>query len=239
MKIIAHRGSSGTYPENTLAAFQAAANLRVDGVEFDVHMTKDGELVVIHDETIDRTTNGGGYIKDFTYKELRQYDAGSWFSPTFANEKIPALEEVLSIFKETNMTVNVELKSDIVPYEGMTERVLRMVHDFDMEEQVIISSFDHEALEQAKQLAPHVQTALLTMEVMVDVADYAHLLKAEAIHIALPAAYRKMTKVALSKGAIIRVFTVNDVVQATELLEIGVHAIFTDYPEKMVDLVNE
>lgn len=82
MKIYAHRGSSGTHPENTIAAFRATAKLPVHGVEFDVHMTKDHELVVIHDETINRTSNGVGFIKDLTLAELKEFDFGSWYSPS-------------------------------------------------------------------------------------------------------------------------------------------------------------
>ena len=127
MDIYAHRGSSGTHPENTLAAFREAARLPIYGVEFDVHLTKDGELVVIHDETIDRTSNGKGFVKDMTLAELRSFDFGSWFSDEFRGEPIPTLHEVLEVFSETSHHLNIELKSDIFPYEGMAEKVVAMV----------------------------------------------------------------------------------------------------------------
>jgi len=234
MKIYAHRGASGTYPENTLAAFNEAAQLNIHGVELDVHLTKDGELVVIHDESINRTSNGEGYIKDMTLAELRAFDFGSWFGAQFAGEMIPTLEEVLSIYKNTSHHVNIELKSDIFPYEGMGEKVLQTIVKMDMSERVVISSFDHEAIQNIKQNAPHIEVALLTMEVMVDAYDYARFIPADALHIHLPTAQRKMTKDALLKGAIIRVFTVNEIEYAKALQQIGVHAIFTDFPEKMM-----
>jgi len=233
MKIYAHRGASGTHPENTLAAFNEAAQLDIHGVELDVHLTKDGELVVIHDESINRTSNGEGYIKDMTIGELRAFDFGSWFGEQFTGEKIPTLEEVLAIYKNTTHHVNIELKSDIFPYEGMGRKVLQTIEKLNMADRVVISSFDHEAIQNIKQTAPHIEVALLTMEVMVDAYDYARFIPADALHIHLPTAQRKMTKDALLKGAIIRVFTVNEIEYALALQHLGVHAIFTDFPEKM------
>ena len=111
MDIYAHRGSSGTHPENTIAAFTEAARLPVHGVEFDVHLTKDNELVVIHDETIDRTSNRTGFVKDMTLAELKSFDFGSWFSPNFNGQTIPTLYEVLQLFAHTTHHLNIELKS--------------------------------------------------------------------------------------------------------------------------------
>lgn len=234
MKIYAHRGSSGTHPENTLAAFKEAAGLNIHGVELDVHLTKDGELVVIHDETINRTSNGEGFVKDLTLAELRVFDYGSWFGDSFAGETIPTLEEVLAIYQHTEHHVNIELKSDIFPYEGMGEKVLVTIESLDMAQRVVISSFDHEAIREFKKMAPHIEVAILTSDVLVDAYDYARFLPADALHISLPSAQRKMTKEALLKGAIIRVFTVNKVEYAFALQQLGVHAIFTDFPEEMM-----
>lgn len=237
MKIYAHRGSSGTHPENTIAAFEAAAKLPIFGVELDVHLTKDGELVVIHDESIDRTSSGTGYVKDLTLTELRTYDYGSWFSSEFANESIPTLKEVLNIFKDTSHHINIELKSDIFPYEGLGGKVLYEIETLGIADRVVVSSFDHEAIREFKKSAPHVEVAMLTMEVLVDAYDYARFIPADALHIFLPSAMRKMTKEALLKGSIIRVFTVNEIEHAQAMFEVGVHAIFTDYPEKMMEFL--
>lgn len=239
MKIYAHRGSSGTHPENTISAFTATAKLPIFGVELDVHLTKDGELVVIHDESIDRTSTGTGNVKDLTLTELRKFDYGSWFSSEFANESIPTLKEVLHIFKDTNHHINIELKSDIFPYEGLGVKVLHDIETLGIADRVVVSSFDHEAIREFKKSAPHIDVAMLTMEVLVDAYDYARFIPADALHIFLPSAMRKMTKEALLKGAIIRVFTVNEIEHAHALLEIGVHAIFTDYPEKMMVFMDQ
>lgn len=233
MKIYAHRGSSGTHPENTIAAFKAAARLPVHGVEFDIHMTKDHELVVIHDETIDRTSNGTGFIKDMTLAELKKFDFGSWFSPKFKQETIPTLREVLYVFKDTDHHLNIELKSDIFPYEGMEQAVSQMLTDYRLEPRVVISSFNHEMVRRFKQLAPPIETAILFMEVMIEPHKYAEVVGADALHAFFPEALRKMGAEAIGSGKKVRAFTVNEEKYADLLKQVGVDAIFTDYPEKM------
>lgn len=233
MKIYAHRGSSGTHPENTLAAFKDTAKLPVHGVEFDVHMTKDHELVVIHDETIDRTSNGTGFIKDMTLAELKKFDFGSWFSPKYKQETIPTLREVLYVFKDTHHHLNIELKSDIFPYDGMEQAVLDMLTDYRLEPRVVISSFNHEMVQKFKQMAPPIETAILFMEVMIEPHKYAEIVGADALHAFFPTALRQMGVKAIASGKKVRVFTVNEEKYVDLLNEINVDAIFTDYPEKM------
>ena len=238
MDIYAHRGSSGTHPENSLAAFHEAARLPIYGVEFDVHLTKDGELVVIHDETIDRTSDGKGFVKDMTLAELRSFDFGSWFSDEFRGEPIPTLHEVLDVFSETSHHLNIELKSDIFPYEGMVGKVVAMVQQMKLDSSVVISSFDHEALRAVKKIAPHIETAALFMEVLVDPLDYIRNIPADALHISLPSAARPSMRKVVENGVAVRVFTVNEVKYAEALKKIGVTAIFTDFPKKMMIHLN-
>lgn len=233
MDIFAHRGASGNFPENTIAAFKQAARLPVFGVEFDVHMTADGELVVIHDESINRTSNGTGYVKDLLLRELLKYDFGSWFSPDFQGETIPTLADVLDVFKSTEQKLNIELKSDIFPYEGMVEKVLDEIADRQLESRVIISSFNHSAIQAVKRLTPQIETAALFMEVLVHPLDYLHKIPADALHILFPAAIRPSMSEVITSGMPVRTFTVNDEKYALLLKQAGVQAIFTDYPEKM------
>lgn len=233
MDIFAHRGASGNFPENTIAAFKQAARLPVFGVEFDVHMTADGELVVIHDESINRTSNGTGYVKDLSLQELMKYDFGSWFSPDFQGETIPTLADVLDVFKSTEQKLNIELKSDIFPYDGMAEKVLDEIAERQLESRVIISSFDHSAIQAVKRLTPQIETAALFMEVLVHPMDYLHKIPADALHILFPAAIRPSMSKIITSGMPVRTFTVNDEKYALLLKQAGVQAIFTDYPEKM------
>ena len=233
MLVYAHRGASGTFPENTIAAFQEAARLPVHGVEFDVHLTRDGELVVIHDETIDRTSNGSGYIKDLTLAQLKEYDFGSWFSPDFAGEKIPTLEEVLRLFQSTHHHINIELKSDIFPYEGMTTKVVELIKAHNLESRVVLSSFDHSAIQEAKRIAPYIETGVLTMEVLVKPLEYLKNIPADAYHLLFPTAIRPSYRAVYEAGIPVRAYTVNEENYASLLQQAGVQAIFTDYPERL------
>ncbi len=234
LDIFAHRGVSINYPENTLAAFQAAAKLPIAGVELDVHLTADKEVVVIHDETIDRTSNGSGYVKDFTLQQLRTFDFGSWFSREFGDEVIPTLGEVLELFAGTNHRINIELKTDIIAYEGIEALVLKEVAAQQMTERVIISSFNHESLQTVSKIAPYIESAALFAEVLVDFPTYIALIPAKALHVSLPTSFRKSVKLALTEGATVRVYTVNEQRDARSLQQLGVQAIFTDDPEKIL-----
>ncbi|WP_342505682.1 glycerophosphodiester phosphodiesterase [Sporosarcina sp. FSL K6-2383] len=239
MDIYAHRGSSGTHPENTIAAFIEATRLPIHGVEFDVHLTKDGELVVIHDETIDRTSSGTGFVKDMTLAELQSFDFGSWFSSEFKGQKIPTLHEVLQVFADTTHHLNIELKSDIFPYDGMVKKVIALISEMDLDSRVVLSSFDHGAIRTAKQLAPHIEAAALVMEVLVEPLDYIHAIPADALHLFFPAALRPSIRQVLEVGTTVRTFTVNEEQYAQALLDVGVAAIFTDFPEKMLTYLNK
>ncbi len=234
MKIFAHRGSAGTHPENTLAAFRAAAALPIDGVEVDVHLTKDGEVVVIHDEKINRTTNGKGYVKDLTLEELQQYDAGSWFSEEWSGERVPTLDEVLEVFEGTSHQLNIEIKSDIFPYDGLVDKVLTLANNRKMGDRLLLSSFNHEdVLHVCRET--EVKSAILASQIYVDIYDYARVIGTKQIHVSLPGAFRKMTTDALMKGAIVYVYTVNKLEYVEQLKQVGIHGIFTDYPERMLE----
>ena len=143
-KIFAHRGSKGTHPENTLASFKEAVRVGSDGIELDVHLTKDGHLVVIHDETVDRTTNGTGEIRSLTLAEIKELDAGSWFHNKYAGEKIPTLEEVLLLLTELgfNGQLNIELKTDVIQYKGLVEKCLALQSAKDWPFAIVYSSFN-------------------------------------------------------------------------------------------------
>ncbi|QUW22048.1 glycerophosphodiester phosphodiesterase [Sporosarcina sp. Marseille-Q4063] len=235
MKIYAHRGSSGTHPENTIAAFLDAAKLPIHGIELDVHMTKDGELVVIHDEKIDRTSNGKGFVQDMTLAELRNYDFGSWFSFKFKGELIPTLYEVLEIYLGTTHHLNIELKSDVINYPGMTEKVLDLVGNLNLDTRVVISSFNLDAIRTVKELAPHIETGALFMKPLKNPLDYVRSIPADALHIKARAALRPSMRQVINEGVIVRVFTINTIKYLSALKEIGVDAIFTDYPERLYE----
>lgn len=136
----AHRGASAVCPENTMAAFRKGLELGATGIETDVQMTKDGGLVLIHDETLNRTTSGSGYVKDKTLAEILEVDAGSWFSPEFKGEKLPLLEDLLDLLQGRDTVLNIEFKNGTFFYPGMEEKVIAAVREFKMSDRVIFQA---------------------------------------------------------------------------------------------------
>ena len=155
VKVIAHRGASAYAPENTLAAFKKAVELRADILELDIHQSKDSQIVVIHDATVDRTTNGTGEVKSHTIDELKKLDAGSWFSPTFAGEKIPLLHEVFDNTPDSILLL-IEFKQGSLKYPGIEQRVVQLVREKKAEHRVILKSFEDDVLEKVRSLAPEI-----------------------------------------------------------------------------------
>lgn len=236
-KIIGHRGGAAGYPENTLASFKKAVELGADGVEFDVQLTKDGEVVVIHDELIDRTMSGSGLVKDHTLKELRQLSAGEFFSPEFKEEKIPSLAEVLEVVRDLEV-INIELKN-FLPYPELEEKVLKLVEQFEITDQVIISSFNHYSLQKVKKLEPEIKTGCLLMSKMINAADYAFKRGFEALHLHFLTADQKVIDKAHFMGLQLNVYTVNFPESVAELLEKEVDMIITDDLEMALQIREE
>lgn len=220
-----------------MAAFKKAVELGVDGIELDVHLTKDDQLVVIHDETVNRTTNGSGRVRGMTLEEIKRLDAGSWFSPQFADETIPTLPEVLHLLKNTGILLNIELKSDVIPYLNLEEKVLQAIRDCAFEEErVIISSFNHYAVSKFKKLCPSIETAILFMEILLDPWEYAKTVGASALHVYEPVAFSEMALQAMKHNFPVRTFTVNNEEHMQELMKLGISAIMTDFPEQALQI---
>lgn len=147
--VFAHRGSKGTHPENTLAAFKEAIRVNVDGIELDIQLTKDKELVVIHDGDVNRTTDKEGLVQEFTLLEIKELDAGSWFDVQFKDEKIPTFAEVLELLVATKYAgfLNIEIKTDEYDYDGIEGKIYQCLHSYDLSCNIIFSSFNMETME--------------------------------------------------------------------------------------------
>lgn len=189
----AHRGASAYAPENTLPAFAEAAAMGADGVELDIQLTKDGEIVVIHDENLERVSDGSGWVKDHTLEQLRslRYNKArpEWEGPV-SEAVIPTLREVYELLAPTGLTVNVELKTGIFLYEGILDKVLELTAACGMEERVLYSSFNHYTLVQLKEMDPMVKTGMLYADTCIGAAAYAkERLHVDALH---PALYHLM-----------------------------------------------
>ncbi|MEG2709315.1 MAG: glycerophosphodiester phosphodiesterase family protein, partial [Vagococcus sp.] len=146
--VLAHRGSKGTHPENTLAAFKEAVRVKSEGIELDVQLSLDNHLVVIHDGEVDRTTNGQGLVKEYTLKELKEFDAGSWFHEDYNKETIPTFEEVIALLDESDYKglLNIEIKTDEYDYEGIEEMVLKVITSKEYPFTIMLSSFNTETM---------------------------------------------------------------------------------------------
>jgi glycerophosphoryl diester phosphodiesterase len=236
MEIYAHRGFSGKYPENTMLAFQKAYDVGIDGIELDVQMTKDGEIVVIHDERVDRTTNGIGYVKDFLYKQLRLFDAGSWFHGRFAHQRIPALIEVLEWVKDLDkkIMINIELKNNIIDYPHLEEKLLKIIEQFQLEKQVILSSFNMHSMLKVRQLHSTIDIGTLFEGVHESAIQSTKLVNAQAIHGDLPFVLSSEGKKAITEGIKLRVYTVNDAKSVPMLRNAKISAIMTDFPNEFL-----
>ncbi len=158
--IEAHRGDSANAPENTLAAFRRALELGVLWIELDVHPAKDGTLMVLHDDTVDRTTNGSGAVCDLRADELGRLDAGYWFAPTFSGERIPQLREVMELVAPTRTGLNVEIMASPAGAD-VPRAVVELLRRFGKERHYVVSSFDLPALRQVRAIAPEITLALI------------------------------------------------------------------------------
>ncbi|MDQ0254372.1 glycerophosphoryl diester phosphodiesterase [Evansella vedderi] len=236
MKIIAHRGNKRYTPENTMAAFQSACQYPIDGIEFDLQITKDGIPIVIHDEKIDRTTNGKGFVRTFTFREIRKFDAGSWFNKSFQGEKIPSFEEVILWSKGKNITLHIELKHQKGRNNQFLHTFLEMVEDYKMIESVVISSFNHSYITYLKELNSSLSTAFITKTPIFGAIKYASKIKADAIHIRNSYQAMRFYRTWMSKGLPVRAYNVHRIKDAMKCHRLNIDSIITNDPKKMTEI---
>jgi glycerophosphoryl diester phosphodiesterase len=241
--VIAHRGASKYAPENTMSAFRLAHKMNADMIELDVQLSKDGIPIVFHDAKLDRHSNGNGFLSSFLFDELRQLDAGEWFSIEYQGEKIPSLKEVLE-WAAGKILVNIEIKTEAVhnsAEDGVEEKVIQLVENTKMEKNVIISSFDYRTVKRIKKMAPEILTGLLynkkssvkrgPVELMKEYgADFFHCSKSE------------MNKkwIAQLNDAEKRylIYTINNKRQMKQWLENGSFGIFSDKPDLLREVTD-
>ena len=233
--VFAHRGASGHAPENTLEAFRLAMEMGADGFELDVHVTKDGELVVIHDEDVKRTTNGEGLIADMTLAEIKELDACNGME-AYRGAKIPTLAEVYELVKNTNHIVNVEIKTDNYFYPQIEEKCLALTREMGMEDRVIYSSFNHYSLVKLHELNPDAKLGMLSEDILYHPWDYAKTLHVDYLHPKKLNMYLPdFAEGAKNAGFGLNVWTVNDEQTMLECLKQGVN-IITNYPDVAIAL---
>ncbi|WP_028402056.1 glycerophosphodiester phosphodiesterase [Ectobacillus panaciterrae] len=237
MKIYAHRGVPSLYPENTMIAFQEAVRMKCNGIELDVQLTKDDVPVVIHDETLERTTNGTGWVKDYTYEELCTFNASYKYREELGHCPIPTLEEVCQLIQGEPIILNIELKNEIIMYPQLEEKVYDMIRSFNIQDQVVVSSFNHESLKYFHSIAKDVQTAVLTEKPIENVVEYIKGLGASGYHPDFSILTKELAAELNANDIAIRPYTVNDPKVAQQLRDWGISAIVTDCPQIIMPLL--
>ncbi|NMP38537.1 MAG: glycerophosphodiester phosphodiesterase [Clostridiales bacterium] len=246
-KVIAHRGASKVCPQNTIPAFKKAVEMGADGFENDVHLTKDGRIVVCHNYNIDDTSNGSGYINDLTFDELRSYDFGSYFSADFAGTQIPTLEEFLDVARDGDIEViNIEIKG---PRDGNLEivkKTIDMVKDFGLFDRLLISSFDDKSLLACKQIDPRTQTGLLYSpdspiieRIFDDQLGFAESLGCDAVHPLFFYVDEDYVADSHKRGMKVNPWTTDTEMIINGMLDCGCDGLITDYPDLARKIIAE
>ena len=237
-KIFAHRGASAYAPENTVEAFALAMEQGADGIELDVQMTKDDQVVVIHDETIDRVSDGTGAVRDYTLEELKKFHFSNHME-NYENAVIPTLKEVLDLIKSSNMLLNIELKTGIYWYPNLEEKTMELVKEAGMEDRVIYSSFNHYSIKKILEMNPHAECAFLYSDVILNVDKYAKNAGVCGLH---PAVYHlkmaEFLKEYQESGLKVRVWTVNKKEDMEKFIKADLEAVITNYPDKALEIRN-
>ena len=231
--IFAHRGASGYAPENTLEAFQLAVDQGADGVELDVQLTRDHQLIVTHDERIDRVSDGTGFINSLTLKEIKKH-LFNMTHPEYSEARAPTLEEVLVLLAPTGLKVNIELKNSRLPYPGMEEKCLNLVESLGLNERVVYSSFNHHSLQFIKRLNRQAVCGLLYDCCLIQPANYLKLTGLDAVHphysdlLLYPDEYEAVRL----QGGQVNVWTVNDDREMRKVIDAGADILITNYPDR-------
>lgn len=239
MKVIAHRGFSGVYPENTMLAFKKAIEVGADGIELDVHLSKDGQVMIIHDEALKRTTGMDGVVSDYTRAELEKISAGKTKNDEFGFTPIPSLDEYLAFMAEhKDKITNIELKTAPVYYPGIEEKTLELVRKYDLENNVIYSSFNWLSIERMQRLKTLSQTGLLFSGMKL--YNQAHIIKALGINYFHPD-FNDLTdeivKSYLDEKVGLNVWTVNEIEDMKVCLSWNIDGLITNYPDRALSIV--
>ncbi|SEK65575.1 tRNA dimethylallyltransferase [Carnobacterium iners] len=235
-KIIAHRGSKGTHPENTLIAFEEAIRVGSDGIELDVHLTKDSKVVVIHDETVNRTSDGKGLVRDFSLEELKRLDMGSWFDSACRICTIPTLQEVVELLNKHSFKglLNIEFKTNKYPYPSIEKKVLEILSKQSNSFSIVFSSFNYQTLIRLKKIEDKVQIALLFKGTGKNKMMLDQDVPIEMWHSDLK--WFKNTYLSEGFKIPIRLWTINNEEDLAYCFDKKVAGIFTDFPEKALTI---
>ena len=231
-QIWAHRGASAYAPENTLAAFGLAAEMGANGIELDVHMSRDGSLVVVHDEKVNRTSNGSGYVKDMTLAELKKFNFSEG-SKAYPQERIPTLKEVYELIAQTDIKINVELKCDKIIYEGLWDKLIELEQQTKMQGRILYSSFNWDVLTKLLNVDNGAKVGLLYKTNIKTPWKYAAELGACALHpkYLFPLRTPELISACHERGFLVHAWTVNEPSVMQKLALAKIDAIITNKPD--------
>lgn len=239
MKVIAHRGSSQVAPENTYPAIKRALQDKADGIEIDVQLTKDQEVVVIHDEWLNRTTNGKGFVAQTTSAQIKKLDAGSWFHKKYKNTGVPFLEEVLQWIRPYPVELHIELKNNLFPYHGIEEKVVQLVTDYGLEDKVIISSFRRDSLEVCQRISPQIRTGYLcwsTLAPLLEIKEW-KALRLHSIHPHISLINQREIAELKRMGLKVYPYVIERKYELEKCMKYMVEGVFTNSPKRVRQLI--
>ena len=238
VKNFAHRGFSGNYPENTMLAFRKAVETEgCDGIELDVHLSKDGEIVIIHDERVDRTcVNNTGLVKDMTLEELQKCDVSFKFAGQCEPQYIPTLREYFELVKDTHIVTNIEIKTSNYEYHGIEQKVYDLIMEYGLKDKIIISSFNHFTIKRMKEVCPDMKCGLLTETWMIDAGAYTKNLGVECLHPIWFNMIGEQFDEVKANGLEVNVWTVNEEEDIRTMMNRGVTSIIGNFPDRITKI---
>lgn len=237
--VIAHRGASAYAPENTMSAFTRAMQLDINWLEFDVMLASCSTPIIFHDETLERTTSGAGYVGDYPYAYLRTLDAGKWFSPLYSSERIPSLDQVAQFLYHSNMHANVEIKP--LPEQDVATAInaVKVLEPYfpELKERLLFSSFSLASLKTLREQMPDCALGLLIHEWDFDWESIVLSLNCASVHVYDDILTQEIAEKIKGMGKVLLCYTVNCTDRAEELYSWGVDAVFSDCPDKIARYV--
>lgn len=235
--VFAHRGFSGNYPENTMLAFREAEKSGAAGIELDVQLTRDGVPVILHDEKVDRTTDGSGFVRDLTVSEATKLDARWKFGQSVPFQTIPTLAEFLDFMKGTDLITNIELKTGIFEYPGIEETVINLVAKYGLTDRIWYSSFNHFTVLRAKEICPEAKCGLLLDCWMVGAGAYGKRLNMQTINGCVPYFSEEVVREIHAAGLEALAWTPNTMEALEKLARAGADVLITNYPDRGLEAV--
>jgi glycerophosphoryl diester phosphodiesterase len=231
MKVAAHRGYSGLYPENTMLAFKKAAEAGADEIEMDVQLTKDGTVVITHDESVERVTGEKGWVRDLLFAELQKLDASSVFRGKYGFNPIPSLDAYLDWVKDTGIVTNIELKNGSFYYQGLEEKTIALIQKHGLEKRILFSSFNHASLLKCKKLCPAIPCGVLVERAAGGAGYYVKSCGLDFYHPSIDFLTRETVEDCKSQGVGINAWTVNGMDGLLKAEAWGLRGLITNFPD--------